>query len=113
MAAARLTLLRASRSWSSALAAMAAFRRAPTLERAAAGISWHAVADEGDAVRDIAAVIGRRLGLPVTAMPLESFGPLGQIFGMDQPSSSTHTQAALGWQPTHPSLLLDLENLQP
>jgi hypothetical protein len=34
------------------------------LEQAEAGTSWHAVADEGDKVRDIAAVIGQRLGLP-------------------------------------------------
>ena len=83
------------------------------LEQAPAGTSWHAVADEGDAVRDIAAVIGRRLGLPVRSEPQDSFGPLGPIFAMDQPSSSGHTRATLGWTPTHPSLLVDLENIQP
>lgn len=83
------------------------------LERADAGTSWHAVADEGDAVRDIAAVIGRRLGLPVEAVSEEVYGPLGPIFATDQPSSSAHTRAALGWNPTHPSLLQDLENIQP
>lgn len=83
------------------------------LERAQAGTSWHAVADEGDAVRDIAAVIGRRLGLPVQAVSEEVYGPLGPIFATDQPSSSAHTRAALGWKPTHPSLLQDLENIQP
>ena len=83
------------------------------LESAPAGTSWHAVADEGDAVRDIAAVIGRRLGLPVEAVSEDAFVPFGPIFAMDQPSSSAHTREALGWQPTHPSLLADLENLQP
>lgn len=83
------------------------------LESAPAGTSWHAVADEGDRVRDIAAVIGRRLGLPVRSTPPETFGALGTIFATDQPSSSAHTRATLGWQPTHPSLLDDLENLQP
>ena len=83
------------------------------LESAPAGTSWHAVGDEGDAVRDIAAVVGRRLGLPVAAIPQENFGPFGPIFAMDQPASSAHTRAALGWTPTHPSLLADLENLQP
>jgi nucleoside-diphosphate-sugar epimerase len=83
------------------------------LESAAPGTAWHAVSDEGDAVRDIAAVVGRRLGLPVKAIPQESFGPFGPIFAMDQPASSAHTRAALGWKPTHPSLLADLENLQP
>ncbi|NMI00128.1 NAD-dependent epimerase/dehydratase family protein [Pseudonocardia acidicola] len=82
------------------------------LEQAPAGTSWHAVADEGDKVRDIAAVIGRRLSLPVKPMPQETFGPLGPIFATDQPSSSTHTRQALGWEPTQPSLLEDLENIQ-
>ena len=43
----------------------------------------------------------------------ETYGPLGPIFAIDQPSSSTHTREALGWEPTHPSLLEDLENIQP
>jgi nucleoside-diphosphate-sugar epimerase len=94
-----------------ALDAAVLFRLA--LERAPAGTSWHAVADEGDAVRDIAAIIGRRLGLPVEAVPPETYGPLAPIFAADQPSSSTHTRAALGWEPVHPGLLADLENIQP
>jgi nucleoside-diphosphate-sugar epimerase len=94
-----------------ALDAAVLFRLA--LESAPAGTSWHAVADEGDAVRDIAEVIGRRLGLPVEAASPETYGPLAPIFAMDQPSSSAHTQEALGWKPQHPSLLQDLENLQP
>ncbi len=83
------------------------------LESAPAGSSWHAVDDEGDTVRDIAEVIGRRLGLPIEPVPAETFGPLGQIFATDQPSSSTATREGLGWKPTHPKLLTDLENIQP
>jgi nucleoside-diphosphate-sugar epimerase len=83
------------------------------LEKAPAGTAWHAVGDQGDAVRDIATVIGRRLGLPVEAMPPETYGPLGPIFAADQPSSSVHTRQTLGWEPTHPGLLEDLENIQP
>jgi nucleoside-diphosphate-sugar epimerase len=94
-----------------ALDAAVLFRLA--LEQAPAGTSWHAVDDEGDRVRDIAAVIGRRLGLPVEAVPAETYGPLGPIFATDQPSSSTHTRPALGWEPKHPGLLADLENIQP
>ncbi len=94
-----------------ALDAAAVFRLA--LERAEPGTAWHAVADEGDAVADIAAVIGRRLGLPVRSVPTETFGPLGTIFAADQPASSAHTREVLGWQPTRPSLLADLENLRP
>ena len=94
-----------------ALDAAVLFRLA--LELAPAGTVWHAVADEGDAVRDIAAVIGRRLELPVETVPQETYGPLGSIFAADQPSSSTHTRTTLGWEPTHPGLLEDLENVQP
>lgn len=83
------------------------------LERAEPGTAWHAVADEGDKVRDIAAVIGRRLGLPVRSVAPETYGPLGEIFSLDQPSSSALTRQQLGWEPTHPSLLEDLENIQP
>lgn len=93
-----------------ALDAAVVFRLA--LEKAPAGTAWHAVADEGDAVRDIAAVVGRRLGLPVQSVPTESFGPLGIMFATDQPSSSIRTRTELGWNPTHPSLLEDLELLK-
>ena len=94
-----------------ALDAAVLFRLA--LETAPPGTAWHAVADEGDAVRDIATVIGRRLGLPVEALPTENFGPFGPIFAMDQPASSAYTRDTLKWQPDHPSLLEDLENIQP
>jgi nucleoside-diphosphate-sugar epimerase len=94
-----------------ALDAAVLFRLA--LESAPAGSAWHAVDDEGDTVRDIATVIGRRLGLPVESVPAETFGPLGPIFATDQPSSSAATRAGLGWEPTHPRLLADLENLEP
>ncbi|MBP0451191.1 SDR family oxidoreductase [Kitasatospora sp. RG8] len=94
-----------------ALDAAVLFRLA--LEQAEAGSAWHAVADEGDRVGDIAAVIGRRLGVPVESVPEETYGPLGPIFTADQPSSSTRTRQALGWEPKHPGLLEDLENIQP
>src|SRR3954469_5346954 len=93
-----------------ALDAAVLFRLA--LEQAQAGTSWHAVADEGDTVRDIATVIGQRLGLPVASVPADTFGPLGQIFATDQPSTSEHTRQTLGWEPKHPSLLEDLNNIQ-
>ncbi|MEV5989240.1 SDR family oxidoreductase [Streptomyces sp. NPDC052051] len=94
-----------------ALDAAVLFRLA--LEQAQAGTSWHAVADEGDQVRDIAVVIGRRLGLPAESVPSQTYGPLGAIFASDQPSSSARTRQTLGWEPKHLSLLEDLENIQP
>jgi hypothetical protein len=51
-------------------------------------------------------------GLPVETVPQETYGPLGPIFATDQPSSSSHTRQALGWEPTLPSLLEDPENIQ-
>ncbi|TDN46559.1 nucleoside-diphosphate-sugar epimerase [Curtobacterium flaccumfaciens] len=83
------------------------------LEGAPAGTAWHAVADEGDRVRDLVAVIGRRLGVPVERVADEVFGEFAPIFAMDQPASGAHTQRSLGWQPRHPSLLADLENVTP
>ncbi|WP_243065161.1 SDR family oxidoreductase [Humibacter sp. RRB41] len=93
-----------------ALDAAVLFRLA--LENAPAGSAWHAVDDEGVAVRDMADVIGRRLGIPVESVPEETFGTLGPIFATDQPASSAHTRAVLGWEPTHPNLLDDLENIE-
>ncbi|MEJ5869159.1 NAD-dependent epimerase/dehydratase family protein [Pseudokineococcus sp. 5B2Z-1] len=97
--------------WPAVHAADAASLFRLALEGAPAGTAWHAVADEGDAVRDIAAVIGRRLGLPVRSLPVEDFGPFGPVFALDQPASSARTREALGWTPTHPGLLEDLERL--
>jgi nucleoside-diphosphate-sugar epimerase len=82
------------------------------LENAEPGTAWHAVQDEGDTVRSIAEVIGRRLGLPVQQAPIEAFGPIGPVFAADQPAAASHTREALGWIPTHARLLEDLELLE-
>lgn len=78
------------------------------LEEGEPGTVAQAVGDEGDAMRAIAEVIGEQLGLPVEQVPAESFGFLGHVFAIDQPSSSTATQQRFDWTPTHPSLLEDL-----
>ncbi|GHE73365.1 SDR family oxidoreductase [Streptomyces griseoaurantiacus] len=102
-----------SQRWPAVHARDAAVLFRLALERAPGGTAWHAVADEGDAVRDIAEVIGRRLGLPVERVPDETFGPFAPIFAADQPATSARTREALGWKPVHPGLLEDLENLRP
>ncbi len=83
------------------------------LESAKAGSRLHGVGDEGVPVRDIAGVIGRHLGVPVVALPVEEasehFGWLGHFFSMDCPASSTLTQQQLGWHPVQPALLADLD----
>ncbi|WP_378148345.1 NAD-dependent epimerase/dehydratase family protein [Cnuibacter sp. UC19_7] len=98
--------------WPSVHARDAASLFRVALESAPAGTAWHAVTDEGIAVRDIAAVIARRLGMETEQVPEEEFGPFGPIFAMDQPASSARTREELGWTPTHPGLLEDLENLE-
>ncbi|WP_086839165.1 SDR family oxidoreductase [Amycolatopsis kentuckyensis] len=79
------------------------------LEQAPAGAVLHAVGDEGVRIRDVAEVVGRRLDLPVTSVAAEELGFLGGILALDQPASSAETQESLGWRPTRPGLLDDLE----
>ena len=83
------------------------------LESAPTGSRLHAVGDEGVPVREIAGVIGRRLGVPVVALPVEQagehFGFIGPIFSLDCPASSALTQQRLGWHPVQPGLLADLD----
>jgi nucleoside-diphosphate-sugar epimerase len=81
------------------------------VERAAAGSILHAVADEGVAVREIAAVIARRLGV-VVKTPAEAgayFGFLAQLIALDIPASSARTRQQLDWHPVEAGLLADLD----
>ncbi|HEY2128605.1 MAG TPA: SDR family oxidoreductase [Streptosporangiaceae bacterium] len=83
------------------------------VEQAPAGSTLHAVADEGVPIRAIAEVIGRHLGLPVAAVAAEDaaghFTWLAGFIALDSPASSTLTRELLGWQPTQPGLIEDLE----
>jgi hypothetical protein len=83
------------------------------LEAAPTGARLHAIDDEGVPVREIAGVIGRHLGLPVTSIAPEAaadhFGWLGVFFSLDLPASGTVTREQLGWRPTRLGLLDDLE----
>lgn len=82
-------------------------------EQAPPGSVLHAVADEGVPVRDIAEVIGRHLDLPAVSVPPEQAGEhfrwLASFIGADSPASSALTRELLGWQPTQPGLLEDLD----
>jgi nucleoside-diphosphate-sugar epimerase len=83
------------------------------VEKAPAGSVLHGVADEGVAIRDIAAVIGRHLDVPVASIAPEQagghFGFLAPFLAADVPGSSALTRERLGWTPTHPDLLADLD----
>jgi len=85
------------------------------LEGGSAGARYHAVAEEGVPVREIAEAIGRGLKVPVVAMSPEEaaghFGWLGLFAGMDAPASSALTRQRLGWRPTQkPGLIADLDH---
>jgi nucleoside-diphosphate-sugar epimerase len=87
------------------------------LEKGSAGARYHAVAEEGVSVREIAEAIGRGLKVPVVSKSPEEagehFGWLGRFAGFDMPASSALTQERLGWHPTtQPGLISDLENMQ-
>lgn len=83
------------------------------VEKAAAGSVLHGVAEEGVPVREIATVIGRHLDVPVVSVPAEEasgqFGWLGRFVAADLPASSALTREMLGWEPTGPGLLADLD----
>ena len=83
------------------------------LEEAPAGTRLHGVADEAIPFRDIAAVTGRHLNLPVTAISREEadshFGWMAPFAPLDSPASSTLTQKQFGWRPEHPGLITDLD----
>ena len=85
------------------------------LEKGSAGARYLAVAEEGVALKDIATAIGRGLNVPVISISQEQaqehFGFFGFFVGRDAPASSAKTRAKLGWNPTGPSLLTDLANM--
>lgn len=79
------------------------------------GTRYHAVAEEGIAARRIAEVLAMGLGLPVVSLAPEEasdhFGWFGMFASLDMPASSALTRARLGWEPTGPDLITDLENM--
>ncbi len=87
------------------------------LEKGSAGARYHAIAEEGVPMRDIAEAIGRGLKIPVVSLSKEEatahFGWLAFFAGMDAPASSALTQQRLGWRPTaQPGMIADLEQMR-
>jgi nucleoside-diphosphate-sugar epimerase len=86
------------------------------LEKGPAGRNWHAVGDEGIPFRELAEAIGSRLGLPAVSIPADVlmlpgyFGFLANLVTLDLPASNLITRRTLGWEPTQPGLLADLDN---
>jgi nucleoside-diphosphate-sugar epimerase len=84
------------------------------LETAPAGAVLHGIADVGVPLRAIAEVIGRHLNLPASSIrredATEHFGGLAGFVAADLPASSALTRARMGWEPTHPGLIADLDD---
>jgi nucleoside-diphosphate-sugar epimerase len=86
------------------------------LEKGAAGTRYHAVAEDGVPLKDIAGAIGRGLNVPVISISREKaqehFGFFGLFAGRDSVVSSSLTREQLGWNPAGPTLLTDLANMR-
>jgi nucleoside-diphosphate-sugar epimerase len=82
------------------------------LEKSARGAKYHAVAEEGVSLRDIAEAIAHRFDIPAASIaPSEAaahFGWLAMFAGLDMPASSAETRKQLGWQPKGRGLMADL-----
>ena len=103
-------------SWSAAPRLDTARLYRLALEKTGKRATYHAVAEEGVAMREIAEVIGRGLKVPAVSMSAEEatkhFGWLGHFAGLDIRSSSAQTRKQLGWEPTGPGLIEDLTNMK-
>ena len=86
------------------------------LEKGTPGVRYNAVAEEGVSFREIAEVIGKGLKVPVVTLAPEQakghFGWLAEFTRWDMPASSAKTREQLGWNPTGPGLITDLENMR-
>jgi len=86
------------------------------LEKGTAGGRYHPIGEEGVPLREIAEAIGRGLKIPVVSKTpeeaLEHFGWLGHFAAADIPVSSAITQQQLGWTPTGPGLIADLNEMR-
>jgi nucleoside-diphosphate-sugar epimerase len=85
------------------------------IEKSERGAIYNAVGEQGVAARAIAETIGQRLNMPVKSISTEEaggyFGWLAHLAARDMPASSELTQKKLGWRPTGPRLIADLERL--
>jgi nucleoside-diphosphate-sugar epimerase len=80
------------------------------VENAPIGAVLNAVGDEGVPTREIAEAIGRHLNLPAKSLPAEDFEAMyARMLSTDMPASSAITQELMGWKPTHPGLIEDIQ----
>ena len=78
------------------------------------GRRYHAVGESGVAFRELAEVIGRRLGVPVVSLkPGEveaHFTWFSHFAQLNSVASSDKTRMQLGWSPTMPGVISDLSS---
>ena len=102
-----------SNRWSAAHVSDVARLYRLALDKGVAGARYNAVAEEGITARAIAEVVGRGLDVPVASLSpeeaAEHFGWMAGFVSMDMPASSAKTRERLGWNPTGPGLIADLE----
>ena len=102
-----------SNRWPAVQRADAAVLLRLALEKGRPGATYHAVAEEGIAMKDIITVIAKHLNLPIEGKSAEEaaavYGFFAHPVGADNPTSSEKTQKELGWRPVQPGLLADME----
>jgi nucleoside-diphosphate-sugar epimerase len=86
------------------------------LDKHQTGARWHAVGEEGVSMKAIAEAVGRGLKLPVVSLSMDEapahFGFFAMFANIDLASPSTLTQQRLGWNPTGPGMIEDLDHMQ-
>ncbi|KAJ5833345.1 oxidoreductase [Penicillium riverlandense] len=82
------------------------------VEKAKPGSIFHAVAEEGVPLKDIATEVGKQLNIPVVSIASEEmedhFGWFHFGITADNEASSTKTRERLGWTPVCPSVIEDV-----
>ena len=85
------------------------------LEAGVPNTRHHGVGEQGVTMRAIAEAIGCALGVPARSIAADDaerhFGPMGLFVGANMPASADETKRVLGWEPTGPTLIDDLDHL--
>jgi nucleoside-diphosphate-sugar epimerase len=83
------------------------------LEKAPAGATLHGVGDTGIPRKVIAETIAGKLGIETRSVSDEEapqyLGFLAAFAGLDNPTSNEKTRQLLGWEPTHPGWVEDVQ----
>lgn len=84
------------------------------LEKGTPGATYNAVAEQGVSQKEINALIVKHTWLPLVEIGsindvVASCGAVGQLLNISNPTLSERTRKELGWEPTQPGLLADME----